>query len=174
MTEPLIRVKQLSYVRVEAPDIAKAEKFLDEFGLQLVERSNQKTYLRGTDAQASCYILSQGAGSVTAIAFEADSLEDLQKVAELPEASQIESLDEPCGGHVVRLTDPMGMQVEIVTDPFQMLEVLAEFGPDLILLDMYMPECSGMELARVVRQVKAFVHVPIVFLSAETDREKQL
>lgn len=114
MTEPLIRVKQLAYVRVEAPDIAKAEKFLDEFGLQLVERSNQKTYLRGTDAQAPCYILSQGAGSVTAIAFEADSLEDLQKVAELPEASQIKSLDEPCGGHVVRLTDPMGMQVEIV------------------------------------------------------------
>ena len=87
MTEPLIRVKQLAYVRVEAPDTAKAEKFLDEFGLRLVERSNEKTYLRGSDAQAPCYILSQGAGSVTAIAFEADSFEDLQKIAELPQAS---------------------------------------------------------------------------------------
>jgi catechol 2,3-dioxygenase-like lactoylglutathione lyase family enzyme len=114
MTEPLIRVKQLAYVRVEAPDIAKAEKFLEEFGLQLVERSNHKTYLRGTDAEAPCYILSQGTGTVTAIAFEADSFEDLQTISEMPEASQIESLDEPSGGQVVRLTDPMGMQVEIV------------------------------------------------------------
>ncbi len=114
MTEPLIRVKQLAYVRVEAPEIASAEKFLGEFGLQLVERTSHTTYLRGTDSQAPCYILSQGAGSVTAIAFEADSLEDLQKIAELPEASQVESLDEPCGGQAVRLRDPSGMQVEIV------------------------------------------------------------
>ncbi len=114
MADALIRVKQLAYVRVETADMQKSEKFLDEFGLQLIERSNQKTYLRGTDAQAPCYILSHGAGSVTAIAFEADSLEDLQKIAEIPEASQIESLDEPCGGQVVRLKDPLGMQVEIV------------------------------------------------------------
>ncbi len=114
MPEPCIRVKQLAYVRVEAPDVAKAETFLEAFGLQLVERSNQKTYLRGTDAQAPCYILSQGTGTVTAIAFEADNIEDLQKISELPEASRIEPLDEPSGGQVVRLPDPTGMQIEIV------------------------------------------------------------
>lgn len=114
MTHPLIRVKQLAYVRVEAPDMAKAEKFLIEFGLQVAERSNGKTYLRGTDAEAPCYILSQGPGRVTAIAFEADSLEDLEKVSALPESSEIEALDEPSGGRCVRLTDPMGMQVDIV------------------------------------------------------------
>ena len=60
MNEPLIRVKQLAYVRVETPDMAKTEKFLDEFGLQVAERVNGKTYLRGTDAEAPCYILSEG------------------------------------------------------------------------------------------------------------------
>ncbi len=113
MTAPLIRVKRLAYVRVEAPDRVKAETFLDEFGLQVAMRENEKTFLRGTDAESPCYVLSQGTGTVTAIAFEADSLEDLQKVAQLPEASEIETLDEPTGGQVVRLTDPLGMQVEI-------------------------------------------------------------
>lgn len=114
MPEPIIRAKQLAYVRVEATDRAKAEKFLKEFGLQIVERTKDRTYLRGTDAQAPCYILSQGSGSVTTIAFEADSLEDLRKLAALPYVSDIEALDEPSGGQVVRLTDPLGMTVEIV------------------------------------------------------------
>ncbi len=37
-----------------------------------------------------------------------------------------------------------------------------------------MPTCTGMELASVIRQIEAFVGLPIVFLSAETDRDKQL
>jgi len=80
MPESIIRAKQLAYVRVEATDRTKAEKFLEEFGLQIVERTKDSTYLRGTDAQAPCYILSQGNRSVTTIAFEADSLEDLKKL----------------------------------------------------------------------------------------------
>ncbi len=67
-----------------------------------------------------------------------------------------------------------GMEVEVVTDPMQLLLPLSEFHPDLILLDMYMPDCTGMELATVLRQMDAFVSIPIVYLSAETDREKQL
>mgnify|MGYP000601497687 CR=1 FL=1 len=72
METPLIRVKQLAYVRVEATDVASAEKFLQEFGLQVVERTNGQTYFRGTDAATPCYILSEGPGTVTTIAFEAE------------------------------------------------------------------------------------------------------
>lgn len=67
-----------------------------------------------------------------------------------------------------------GMQTEIITEPSAVLRTLNEFNPDLILLDMYMPECAGMELARIIRQIETFVSIPIVYLSAETDREKQL
>ena len=56
----------------------------------------------------------RGASTATTIAFEANSLEDLKKISSLPEASEIASLDEPCGGQVVRITDPVGMQIEIV------------------------------------------------------------
>ena len=37
-----------------------------------------------------------------------------------------------------------------------------------------MPECTGMELAKVIRQMEKFVSISIVFLSAETDKDKQL
>ena len=67
-----------------------------------------------------------------------------------------------------------GVLTHIVTDPMQVLDALNEFNPELILMDMYMPTCSGDELAKVIRQQEAFVSIPIVFLSGETDINKQL
>lgn len=67
-----------------------------------------------------------------------------------------------------------GIQVRYLTNPLDVLNTLSEFQPDLVLIDLYMPDCSGPELAAVIRQLGAYVGMPIVFLSAETDRKKQL
>ena len=67
-----------------------------------------------------------------------------------------------------------GMETMEVNKPLRLLEALAEFSPDLILMDIYMPDCSGLELSRVVRQMEAYVSTPIVFLSTEHDLERQL
>ncbi|MFY9261624.1 MAG: diguanylate cyclase [Gallionella sp.] len=67
-----------------------------------------------------------------------------------------------------------GMHTYSVNDPLATMEPLLEFDPDLILIDMYMPSCNGMELARVIRQLDKFVSIPIVFLSGEKDIDKQL
>ncbi len=67
-----------------------------------------------------------------------------------------------------------GMLTRVVNDPMKIMAPLVEFEPDLILIDMYMPGCNGMELARVIRQMDVFVSIPIVFLSAEQDIDKQL
>ncbi len=67
-----------------------------------------------------------------------------------------------------------GMITEIVADPLQVIDYLIRFNPDMLLLDMYMPNCTGMELAQIIRQMEQFISVPIVFLSAETDKDKQL
>jgi diguanylate cyclase (GGDEF)-like protein len=37
-----------------------------------------------------------------------------------------------------------------------------------------MPECTGLELAQVIRQMETYLSIPIVYLSSETDRDKQL
>ncbi|PMP77396.1 MAG: diguanylate cyclase, partial [Chloroflexus aggregans] len=67
-----------------------------------------------------------------------------------------------------------GMQVIATTDPLEAPTLLAEQQPDLILLDIYMPGCSGQELAAVIRQQPEYHSIPIVFLSGETDRSAQL
>ncbi len=67
-----------------------------------------------------------------------------------------------------------GMEVRIVMDPLGVLNVLTEFRPDLLLLDVYMPGCSGLELAAVLRQETLYAGIPIIFLSTEEDRLKQL
>lgn len=75
--------------------------------------------------------------------------------------------------HTVVL-EQAGMVVKAVNNPFNVIESLLEFTPDLILIDLYMPECNGTDLAKVIRQLDAFVGIPIVFLSAESNLDKQL
>lgn len=67
-----------------------------------------------------------------------------------------------------------GMRVTTTSDPLQAPLLLADLQPDLLLLDMYMPGCSGQELASVFRQQSEYHSMPIVFLSGETDRTAQL
>lgn len=72
------------------------------------------------------------------------------------------------------LLEQAGMRVTTVADPMVVLNVLQEQDVDLILMDMYMPHCNGHELARVVRQVPRYASIPIVYLSAETQVDRQL
>ena len=67
-----------------------------------------------------------------------------------------------------------GMVTAIVTDPMEVMGPLAEMCPDLILMDLYMPGCSGLELAAVIRQQADYISTPIVYLSAETDPDKKM
>lgn len=66
-----------------------------------------------------------------------------------------------------------GMETCAVTEALNTLEQLERFRPDLILMDLYMPEISGMELTAIIRERPDFISTPIVFLSGEQDSEKQ-
>jgi len=45
-----------------------------------------------------------------------------------------------------------GMNTAAVTDPLAALDRLEGFSPELILMDLYMPNCSGMELTAIIRE----------------------
>ena len=70
--------------------------------------------------------------------------------------------------------DHAGMEARIVREPSKLLDTLSGFDPDLILMDVYMGECTGLELAQIVRQFPAYTTVPILFLSTETRLDLQL
>ncbi len=67
-----------------------------------------------------------------------------------------------------------GMTTRVVNYPREALDALIKFNPDLILMDVYMPECNGQELAKMIRTMESYVSIPIVFLSAETNLRKQM
>ena len=83
--------------------------------------------------------------------------------------------DEPSLGRLFSvILRQAGMETHVVSDPMQVMAPLVEFRPDLILMDIYMPGCSGLELALIIRQQEAYIGIPIMFLSVETDISKQL
>lgn len=56
-----------------------------------------------------------------------------------------------------------GMQVRTLGNPLDVFLSLERFKPDIILMDVYMPQCTGDEIARVIRQNAHFDSIPIVF-----------
>lgn len=67
-----------------------------------------------------------------------------------------------------------GMIVRELGNPLQVPEALETFAAEVLVLDMYMPECSGPELAVILRDDERYAQTPIVYLSAETCVSKQL
>ncbi|MFI3157458.1 MAG: PAS domain S-box protein [Methylococcaceae bacterium] len=67
-----------------------------------------------------------------------------------------------------------GMTVLDLGNPLQVPEILENFAAEVLVLDMYMPECSGPELAVILRDDERYAQTPIVYLSAETCVSKQL
>lgn len=72
------------------------------------------------------------------------------------------------------ILEEAGMTTRCLLDPAQILDALTDFRPDLVLMDMYMPQCTGRDLSRVIRQIPDFIGLPIVFLSSETNKVTQV
>jgi len=62
-------------------------------------------------------------------------------------------------------------QVEFAMNGKSALNWLEKRGFDLILLDLMMPEMDGFEVCRNIRKKEEFDDMPIIFLTAKTDKE---
>ncbi len=67
-----------------------------------------------------------------------------------------------------------GMTVLEAANPLQVPDMLEDFAAELLVLDMYMPACSGPELAAILRDDDRYAETPIIYLSTETCVAKQL
>src|SRR6266699_3479587 len=78
--------------------------------------------------------------------------------------------DEPANIQTLSsLLKERGYQINIATNGRQALEVLERIRPDLILLDIMMPEMDGFETCRRIKASTALREIPIIFLTAKTD-----
>src|SRR5436190_5539819 len=78
--------------------------------------------------------------------------------------------DEPANIQTLStLLKERGYQINIATNGGQALQVLERIRPDLILLDIMMPEMDGFETCRRIKASTAWQEIPIIFLTAKTD-----
>ena len=61
-----------------------------------------------------------------------------------------------------------------VEDSTQAMKLLEETRPDLMLLDLIMPEVSGFDILAAVRANPKFRHLPVIILTAKTDTQNKL
>jgi DNA-binding response OmpR family regulator len=67
------------------------------------------------------------------------------------------------------LLEPLGLQVACLNQPEQFWETLEAVQPDLLILDLNMPNVSGLELCQSIRSHAQWSWLPILFLTVQTD-----
>ncbi len=65
-----------------------------------------------------------------------------------------------------------GYTVKVLTPNQPVLEIIREFEPDLIMLDLWMPGIEGSHLAKIIKKEPELKNIPIIVISAMTDTAK--
>lgn len=64
------------------------------------------------------------------------------------------------------LTDPEKYRLVKANSGLEALALVEQYDFAVILMDVQMPEVDGFQAARLIRQKKAYVHIPIIFVTA--------
>ena len=74
------------------------------------------------------------------------------------------------------ITDALSEEYDIISalNGFDAITLLREHAPDLILLDVLMPEISGFDVCTMIKSEEAFADIPVIFLTAFDTEEGEL
>ena len=109
-----VRVVKLTHMRYQHPDLDEITTFLLDFGMEVVRRTEDRVWYRGTGSDAYVYYAQRGPKKFLGGAFLVETYEDLQKAAKLGNVV-VETLESaPGGGHLVTLHDPEGMPINFI------------------------------------------------------------
>lgn len=67
------------------------------------------------------------------------------------------------------LLEPWGIRVHTLADPLGFWAMLQAISPDLLILDIEMPDINGIELCQALRSDPSWQDIPILFLTARQD-----
>jgi two-component system phosphate regulon response regulator PhoB len=67
-----------------------------------------------------------------------------------------------------------GFQVEAVNDPNSSIGVARTFLPDLVILDVMMPDLNGIQICRMLRADPKLKKVPVIFLTAKAEENDRI
>lgn len=67
-----------------------------------------------------------------------------------------------------------GFTVETLNDPNQSIGLARSFLPDLVILDVMMPDLNGIQICRMLRADPKLKAVPVIFLTAKTEEADRI
>ncbi len=100
-------------------------------------------------------------------------LDDFEAEQDLSHTVLIVDDDDLAASACAMALEGAGMTVHVVTEPLEAIDAVGRISPDLVLMDLHMPGANGLEIAAVLRQSRRYLSMPIIFLSAERDRQLQ-
>ncbi|MEP3562958.1 MAG: response regulator [Marinobacter sp.] len=89
---------------------------------------------------------------------------DLNKVLYVEDDADIRAIAE------LALQDVGGFSTALCSSGAEAIEVAPDFQPDLILLDVMMPEMDGPQTLLELRKIKATQDTPVIFMTARIQR----
>lgn len=72
-----------------------------------------------------------------------------------------------------KILKPMSKVISVPSGKMA-LEYLKKYIPDLILLDVHMPEMDGFEVMTYIKSNHEYKNIPVIFLTADNDRDTEV
>lgn len=111
---PVVKADKLLFAHFERPDLDKVERYLLDYGLVVVEKTDVDLFLRGTQSQPFIYRATKGPKArFLGLGLSVPEFADLDRLAHAF-GRPVEASTLPGGGRMVTLTDPMGVTVQAV------------------------------------------------------------
>jgi hypothetical protein len=111
---PAIKVADFAFPRMEAPDLDAMEEFSRISAWYAPSAHRMRSICGAPTAIITCTSAHKAGTKFIGFGYHAADEDDLKRIAKLPGASGIETLNEPGGGKRVRLTEPNGYQIEVI------------------------------------------------------------
>ncbi|KAH8585710.1 Glyoxalase/Bleomycin resistance protein/Dihydroxybiphenyl dioxygenase [Bisporella sp. PMI_857] len=109
-----IRLVRLTHMRYAHPDFDALSQFLQDFGMHLVKRSEDKMWFRGYNSDPYVYLVEKGnEKAFLGGSWIVESYADLEKHVSFPGPIEVMN-DSPGGGFRVTVYDPEGFPVNLI------------------------------------------------------------
>ncbi|MGH9552776.1 MAG: response regulator, partial [Terriglobales bacterium] len=106
-----------------------------------------------------------------AVSATAQSLIELREEY-MPKVLTVDDDDVLCS-LIKKVLEPRGLVVRKLNEPIRVVQVLEDFAPDVMLLDVIMPAISGYDVCRMVKQIDRWKDLRIIFLTSKSSAESR-
>lgn len=93
-------------------------------------------------------------------------MKDINKILYIEDELDIQAITK------IALCDIGGFTLEICSSGKEAIQKISSFNPDLILIDVMMPEMDGPETLIQLKKIKGMESIPVIFMTAKVQTQE--